>query len=132
MKKTVFILLLSASVFACGDSGGNKADNATTTNETTEPEQPEDPEAQKGLELIAKSDCLQCHQVKDAFQGPAYEAIAEKYRNDTTVIDTLAQRIIRGVKSNEGRWGKIPMTPHPDLSHDDARLMVKYVLSLKK
>ena len=82
----------------------------------------------KGLDLIASNDCLSCHRVSDYYQGPAYEAIAERYPDDSKVIDTLAGKIITG---GTGRWGTIPMTPHPALSMDDARTMVKYVLSLK-
>jgi len=41
----------------------------------------------------------------------------------------LANKVIKG---GSGKWGDVPMTPHPQLSMDDAKEMVKYVLSLKK
>jgi cytochrome c len=41
----------------------------------------------------------------------------------------LASKIIKG---GSGVWGAIPMTPHPQISEDDAKQMVKYVLLLKK
>ena len=44
-------------------------------------------------------------------------------------IDKLATKIIDGGK---GVWGEIPMTPHAGLSPDNAKLMVKYILSTKK
>jgi cytochrome c len=39
----------------------------------------------------------------------------------------IAKRIIEG---GSGKWGDIPMTPHPDLNPEDARKMAIYVLSL--
>jgi cytochrome c len=44
------------------------------------------------------------------------------------VLDTLSDKIIKG---GGGRWGAVPMTPHPQVSKEDATTMVKYVLSLK-
>ena len=40
----------------------------------------------------------------------------------------LASKIIAG---GSGSWGEIPMAPHPAISIDDAKEMVKYILSLK-
>ncbi|MDB5017733.1 MAG: cyt, partial [Mucilaginibacter sp.] len=40
-----------------------------------------------------------------------------------------ANKVIKGGK---GHWGDIAMTPHATLSVNDAKEMVKYVLSLKK
>jgi cytochrome c len=40
----------------------------------------------------------------------------------------LADKIIKG---GSGNWGAIAMLPHPNVSDADARLMVKYVLSLR-
>ena len=84
---------------------------------------------QKGLELVAKSDCFTCHKVNETAVGPAYQLVADKYENNEAVIDSLAQKIIKG---GSGNWGQVPMTPHPQVSVDDAKAMVKYVLALKK
>ena len=55
--------------------------------------------------------------------------MAGKYPATDENIDHLADKIIAG---GQGVWGAIPMTPHPTLSKDDAKEMVKYILSLKK
>src|SRR5690625_7628226 len=39
----------------------------------------------------------------------------------------LARRIIDG---GRGNWGEVSMTPHPDLSLDQAEQMVHFILSL--
>lgn len=122
MKKAILILGTIAIIIAC-NSNDKKTENSVT------PKEQMDPEAEKGLQLIAESDCLQCHKVSEPSIGPAYEVIAEKYKGNTQVIDTLAERIING---SEGIWGSVPMISHPNLSKEDARSMVNYVLSLKK
>ncbi len=55
--------------------------------------------------------------------------MAAKYPATEANIDTLANKVIKGGK---GHWGDIPMAAHPALSQDDAKQMVKFVLSLKK
>lgn len=81
-----------------------------------------------GKNLIAKSDCLACHQLKTKVVGPAYSAVAAKYPATDANIDKLADKIIKG---GAGAWGQIPMSPHPQIAEADAKKMVKYILSLK-
>ena len=83
----------------------------------------------RGEVLVAYSDCRTCHTVDERFKGPAFRDIAKRYPVNNGYIELLAQRIIIG---GSGAWGHSVMSPHPDLSLDDARTMVKYILSLKK
>ncbi len=106
---------------AC-NSGSVKDDKKEVTDIT------KDPDYQKGLTLVAKSDCFTCHKINEALVGPAYLAVAKKYPPTQANIDTLAQKIIRG---GTGNWGNLAMTPHQTLSTADAQTMVKYILSLK-
>jgi cytochrome c len=41
----------------------------------------------------------------------------------------LAEKIIKGGKGN---WGDVMMTPHANVSQEDAEAMVKYIFTLKK
>ena len=84
--------------------------------------------AAPGAKLIAASDCVGCHKEHDKVLGPAYAAIAEKYKPTEANIAMLANKIITGGKGN---WGEIPMTAHPGLSVADAQGMTKYILSIK-
>jgi cytochrome c len=79
--------------------------------------------------LIAKSDCIGCHHKVNKLIGPSYTEIAKKYPKTDKSQTYLAGKIIKG---GSGVWGKIPMTPHPKISQADAKLMAKYILSLKK
>jgi cytochrome c len=127
MKKLLIILSLSCIVISCGDNKDAKQEPAQETK--TEAQTPAvDPDIEKGGDLVAKSDCLTCHRVSEKLVGPAYQSVAERYQASPEVIDTLSDKIIKG---GGGRWGPIAMTPHPQLSKEDAKIMVKYVLSLR-
>ena len=82
----------------------------------------------KGEALISKSDCLACHKIDAKLLGPSYKDVAAKYPNNAATIAQLAGKIKSG---GSGVWGAIPMSPHPALSDDDAKSMVRYIMSLK-
>ena len=125
MKKVFISMIVTAAVFACNPPAQEK----DKTDASTEPASPDVTVAnQKGLELIGASDCTTCHAIDKKNIGPAYIDVAKKYEATEAVIDTLVSKIIDG---GVGVWGQVPMTPHPTLSRDTAREMVKYILSLK-
>jgi cytochrome c len=142
MKKVILLFAAATFIISCGNDSNKSGDNAgtdatttdsaggaATTTETTAPgATAASADADKGLDLIAKSDCLTCHKVEDKLVGPAYRDVAKKYENTPANVDSLASKIIHG---GAGNWGQVPMTPHPAISKEDAQLMVKYVLSLK-
>jgi len=148
MKKAFIVIGLSLVIAACGGKkSGNEseADSTAAANKTavaTNSDATLDTTASHngtekaggtpsapGAQLIAKSDCLGCHKEQEKLIGPAYADVAKKYTSSPAVIDTLANKVIKGGKGN---WGDVPMSGHPSLSMDDARTMVKYILSLKK
>ena len=148
MKKLFIICGLSLVIAACG---GNKSGNGSTTDSTadanktavaTSSDAAQDTAASHdgtekaggtpsaaGAQLIAKSDCQTCHKEQEKLVGPAFIEVANKYSSSPAEIDTLANKIIKG---GSGHWGTVPMAPHATISMDDARTMVKYILSLKK
>ncbi len=134
MKKLLIIFSFSGLGLLGGCGGGNEK-NAETEARKDEAkqeataEEPENPDYEKGLALVGKNDCLTCHKVNEASTGPAYSAVAAKYPNNPEVIDSLSNKVIKG---GAGNWGVVPMTPHPNLSKEDAVAMVKYVMTLKK
>jgi cytochrome c len=81
----------------------------------------------KGKMLIDNSDCLSCHRIDVKSIGPSYLAVAQKYKNDRAEQSLIANRIING---SVGLWGEHAMSAHPDLSKQDAALMVEYIMSL--
>ena len=130
MKKYYVAIAFLAFLGACGDNAGTeKKDAKTETAPAAANDLSANPDYQKGLELIAKSDCLTCHKVSEKLTGPAYKDVAAKYENTDANVTLLAEKIIKG---GQGVWGAIPMTPHAQLSEADAKQMVKYILLLKK
>lgn len=123
LKKILMVTAIAGSLIACG--GNDASNDTTTTNETntTTTDVPPPPpasasgiseeEADKGLTLIAQSDCLTCHKVEDRIVGPSYSEVAAKYPANDSTYNYLAQKIIKGGK---GVWGEVAMTPHPDFS----------------
>ncbi|MBA4196908.1 MAG: cytochrome c class I [Chitinophaga sp.] len=124
MKK-IFILFAAVAMYACGSNS-----TETKKEEAAKPvvaDNSANPDYQKGLELVAKSDCLTCHKIDEKVTGPSYRDVANKYSEKD--IPMLASKIIKG---GTGVWGNLLMTPHPAVSQADAEQMVKYILLLKK
>lgn len=129
MKKLLLALTVTAALIACGGNSDKKDTPAKTDTETQTGDFTKSPEYQKGLDLVANNDCFTCHQIDQKLTGPSYKDVAAKYAGaDDKVIGEMAARIIKG---GSGVFGEIPMTPHPGLSEDDAKAMVKYILLLK-
>ncbi len=80
-----------------------------------------------GKRLIEKSDCKSCHTLDMKSIGPAYTAVAEKYKDDKNAVAYLSGKIIQG---GGGVWGEQAMSAHPQLTREDVAEMVKYILSL--
>ncbi len=135
MKKYFITLSVLILLAACGtndtkqSSGTENKDSASVTEKPASSDDvTANPDYQKGLALVAKSDCLTCHKVSEKVQGPAYKDVAAKYAGNDTAINYLSNKIISG---GSGVWGTIPMISHPTLSKADAEQMVKYILLLK-
>lgn len=158
MKKVLLAFGIAAACYACGGGtteGDNKpvSNNETNANSQIGGEQapaatapaaapatdtataaapaaaaPAAAPGKDGKALIAGSDCLTCHKEDAKLIGPAYKDVAKKYESNDKNIKMLADKILKG---GQGVWGEIPMAGHPNLSHEDAEAMVKYILSLK-
>ena len=130
MKKYLVLFAITGLVAAaCGGNEEKKEEKAAEPAAAAPvADLSSNPDYTKGLELVGKSDCLTCHKVNDKLIGPSYKDVANKYEATEENISMLASKIIKGGK---GVWGEIPMTPHPQISEDDAKAMVKYVLLLK-
>jgi cytochrome c len=136
LKKYLAGIALLGLLAACGGGTGteNKSDTAssTTTTPATGGDISSNPDYKAGLKMVASSDCLTCHDVSTDKIGPAYQKVADKWAGVDTAVDYLAKRVINGTAAGPKDFD-MPgvMTPHPTLSMDSARQMVKYVLLLK-
>jgi len=129
MKKLFITGFVFAALIAC-NSGGDKKEDKPEEKKEDVADITKNPDYQKGLDLVAKSDCFTCHKIDEPLTGPSYRDVANKYATaPDTIVNKLAHKVIEG---GGGEWGQVPMTPHPSISEDDAKAMVKYVLLLKK
>ncbi|WP_317045424.1 c-type cytochrome [Algoriphagus ratkowskyi] len=128
------LVALAGITFACG--GGEKTSETTSTPVVVAPakeisleeKHQDDPIYIKGLAKLKTSDCTSCHMVERKIVGPSYADVAAKYEATDENIDMLAKKVVEG---GVGTWGEIPMTPHPAVSMEDAKDMVRYILLLK-
>lgn len=125
-------MAFSPLFFACGSGETDKpAEEKKEEAPKTEEKKPlaSAEELEAGLTMIGALDCTACHAIDKTVLGPAYTDVAKKYEPTQANIDTLCVKIIKG---GNGVWQNVQiMTPHPALSMDSARSMVKYILSLR-
>ena len=117
------LFLVSCSKTETPKQESNSMLKEPTEQEATVAKTPEE----EGKDLIEKSSCLTCHKEDSKLIGPSYKEIAAKYTEAD--IDKLADKIIAG---GSGVWGETAMTPHPGMDKENAKKMVKYILTLKK
>jgi cytochrome c len=89
----------------------------------------QNPAPTDGEHLINGSDCLSCHASDSQVAGPSWKAIAKRYANQPGSIARLAAKVRKG---GAGTWGDVAMTPHPDLTDEQSRRMVEWILSLRE
>lgn len=124
MKKLFLAGSLALLVFSCSKKDNTPAEGTPSeTAGTTESAS----KSLSGDQIIETLDCSGCHSVNEKMVGPSYQEIADKYSDQDT--EMLASKIIEG---GSGVWGNVPMAAHPQVSKEDAKKMVGYILSLKK
>ncbi|MFY0653572.1 MAG: ThuA domain-containing protein [Cyclobacteriaceae bacterium] len=81
----------------------------------------------KGKAAMDASDCKSCHALDKRINGPSFNEIAKRYTAQSA--DYLVKKVLNG---GSGVWGETVMSAHPQLSNDEVKLMVDYILSLKE
>jgi cytochrome c len=76
--------------------------------------------------IMEKAGCTGCHAPTYKVVGPAFHAIAVKYKGQN-VTDTLAAKVRAG---GQGNWGRIPMPANgPDtISDADLKAVIAQIL----
>ena len=85
--------------------------------------------AQSPDELLKKNGCTACHAIDKKVIGPAYVDVANKYKGDAKAPAYLIDKVKKG---GSGVWGPVPMPPNAAVSDADIKVMVTYILNLKK
>jgi cytochrome c len=77
-------------------------------------------------ELAQKSTCMSCHGVDKKVIGPAFTAVAAKYKDEKEALANVAKAIKTG---GAGKYGPIPMPAQTSLSESDAVTLAKWILA---
>lgn len=84
------------------------------------------PVASPELDLATKSGCTACHGVAVKIVGPGYNEVQQRYKDQPDAEDRLIKKVREG---GQGVWGAVPMPPNAQLNNDDAKTLVKWILS---
>jgi cytochrome c len=77
--------------------------------------------------LAQESGCMTCHALDKKLIGPAYQAVAAKYKDDPSAEGLLVRKVKEG---GAGIWGQVAMPPNsPRVSDTDIRTLIKWILA---
>ncbi|MEJ2406964.1 MAG: c-type cytochrome [Candidatus Thiodiazotropha sp.] len=79
------------------------------------------------LPLAVQSGCSACHQVDVKVVGPAYKEVAAKYKGQEGIVDKLAAKVKAG---GSGVWGPVPMPPNVQVSDENIKTIVEWIMTL--
>jgi cytochrome c len=83
--------------------------------------------ASKGPAAMFKNEnCSACHAMSTKLVGPSVADIAAKYQGQSGALDKLMLKVKNG---GSGVWGPIPMPAQSQLSDEDRKALVAWVLS---
>lgn len=83
---------------------------------------------QEILALARKNNCFACHALDKKVVGPAWRAVAAKYRGDKAAQARLENKIAKG---GSGVWGSVSMPPQPKLTVEQRAQLAGFILNLK-
>ena len=78
-----------------------------------------------GLSVIRTSNCFSCHNFNSKAMGPSFDEVQKKYPSTKINVDTLTKRISAG---STGIWGKEKMPSHPELTQQQVKNAVEWIL----
>lgn len=125
-QKLIFIFwgwLVVFNLISCADVNTEKSNEPSSASKSNLV-------LQEGATMIEQFQCTACHKVDEDLTGPSYKNVATKYKDaDSKTIKALAQKVIEG---GSGVWGQTVMNPHPNISKEDAKKMIEYILNLNE
>ena len=82
--------------------------------------------ATKAVTLAKQNSCFSCHAKDKKLVGPAFQDVAQRYKNNALAKKQLIQKIKIG---GAGQWGVIPMPAHPNLNAEELKILAEWVLA---
>lgn len=81
------------------------------------------------MALATSKNCMACHAVDKKLVGPSYKDIATKYAGQADAVDKLAGKVVKG---GAGAWGPVPMPANAQISADEAKKLVTWIMAGSK
>jgi cytochrome c len=79
-------------------------------------------------ELAKSKNCMTCHAPATKVIGPSFKDIAARYGSDPEAETRLTTKVRKG---SSGVWGPVPMPANAQVNEDEARTLVKWILTQK-
>ena len=80
------------------------------------------------MQLATSKNCMACHAAAIKLVGPSFKDIAAKYAGQKDAVDKLSAKVIKG---GSGVWGPVPMPANAQVSPDEAKKLVTWILTQK-
>ena len=80
------------------------------------------------MQLATAKNCMACHAIDKKLVGPSYKDVAGQYAGQKDAADKLAVKVIKG---SAGVWGPVPMPANAQVSPDEAKKLVAWILTQK-
>lgn len=108
------------------DAYSGKAPAPAKAKAVAEPTVAAAPAKQDAQNLLQTNGCLGCHALDHQVVGPAYQAVAARYRGNPQALQSITEHIRKG---GVGRWGQIPMPPFSALDDAQLKTLAEFILS---
>ena len=80
------------------------------------------------MALATAKNCMACHAVDKKLVGPSYKDVAAKYAGQQDAVEKLSAKVIKG---GSGVWGPIPMPANAQVTPDEAKKLIAWILTQK-
>ena len=80
------------------------------------------------LHSMMASNCMNCHTFNSRLIGPSFSEISTRYSSSANITEII-KRVRDGSK---GIWGDIVMPTHHELSEEETRKMVKWIVKFNE
>ena len=81
------------------------------------------------MALATAKNCMACHAVDKQLVGPSYKDVAAKYAGQADAVEKLSGKVIKG---GTGVWGPVPMPANAQVSADEAKKLITWIMAGSK
>ena len=81
------------------------------------------------MALATAKNCMACHAVDKKLVGPSYKDVAAKYAGQADAVEKLSGKVIKG---GTGVWGPVPMPANAQVSADEAKKLITWIMAGSK